>query len=598
MIWEYFFIICISILLISVVLSFLVGKHPEYSSKIINSFNVLLFGVFIFVLVSLIPVFSVSNGIKETNAFSIFFISLHNTFQVFTINSDLKGLLSEASCPFYYALMLSVEFVIAPLFTLGFFISLLKDFSSYLRLVLYFLRDFYIFTELNERSITLGNDIKKQHPEAVIVYTGINDNSLKNIDDLLESAKKMHAICFGKEVSSVPFKVLHKQIVYFAIAEDETKNIQLSLEIVNLYKQRSNTRLYIFAKGTEAELIFGNLDAGEIKIRRVNDIQSLIHRLLYEDGHKLFESAVSDDNGEKLISVMIIGLGSYGKEFLKAITWYCQMDGYHLVVDAYDIDKNAESRFEAEAPELMSSNYNGVYIPDEAEYKINIHSGIDINTKEFADLVYSMNRTTFVFVSIGSDEKNIQAATFMRMYFERMSIHPIIYSVVHDSRIKKTLDGAKNNSNQSYDIAYVGDLDSSYSADVILNSSLEKTCLESYKDRTDKIDAEMKFWKYDYNYRSKVASIIHAKARKECNLPGACKLESELDDIEKETIINVEHRRWNAYMKSEGWVYSGSTREDSRNDLGKMHYDLVPTSSLSEEEKRKDVRLFNGNDNH
>ena len=43
-------------------------------------------------------------------------------------------------------------------------------------------------------------------------------------------------------------------------------------------------------------------------------------------------------------------------------------------------------------------------------------------------------------------------------------------------------------------------------------------------------------------------------------------------------------------MRSEGYIYSGSKEKSSRNDLGKMHHDLVDYDSLTEEEKRKDSR--------
>ena len=46
--------------------------------------------------------------------------------------------------------------------------------------------------------------------------------------------------------------------------------------------------------------------------------------------------------------------------------------------------------------------------------------------------------------------------------------------------------------------------------------------------------------------------------------------------------------RWNAYMRSEGFIYSGSTDKASRNDLAKIHNDLIPFEGLDEEEKRKD----------
>ena len=66
---------------------------------------------------------------------------------------------------------------------------------------------------------------------------------------------------------------------------------------------------------------------------------------------------------------------------------------------------------------------------------------------------------------------------------------------------------------------------------------------------------------------------------------------SETEDLtpaEKEGIETLEHKRWNAYMRAEGYIFSGSTDKSSRNDLGKMHHDLVDFASLTEEEKRKD----------
>ena len=78
------------------------------------------------------------------------------------------------------------------------------------------------------------------------------------------------------------------------------------------------------------------------------------------------------------------------------------------------------------------------------------------------------------------------------------------------------------------------------------------------------------------------------KARIACRIPGAEKKESDITLGERDIIEKLEHRRWNAYMRSEGYVYSGSPHESSRNDLAKMHHDLVVFDLLSEEEKRKD----------
>jgi hypothetical protein len=51
----------------------------------------------------------------------------------------------------------------------------------------------------------------------------------------------------------------------------------------------------------------------------------------------------------------------------------------------------------------------------------------------------------------------------------------------------------------------------------------------------------------------------------------------------------VEHVRWNAYMRAEGYRYS-----QDRNDLARVHNNLVPVSKLSIDEMKKDVSAEKG----
>ena len=119
---------------------------------------------------------------------------------------------------------------------------------------------------------------------------------------------------------------------------------------------------------------------------------------------------------------------------------------------------------------------------------------------------------------------------------------------------------------------------------MILNSQLEQEGLARHL----KWGQEADFWRFEYNYRSSVASAIHMRARIACGIPGAGKKEEELTEEEIAVLEPLEHCRWKAYMRAEGYVFSGSKDKRSRNDLAKMHHDLVDFSSLSEEDKRKD----------
>ena len=99
---------------------------------------------------------------------------------------------------------------------------------------------------------------------------------------------------------------------------------------------------------------------------------------------------------------------------------------------------------------------------------------------------------------------------------------------------------------------------------------------------------EREVWQYDYNLKSSMASTIHRKMKILCGIPGIEKKPAERTEQELWPIRVLEHSRWNAYMRSEGYVYSGSTEKSTRNDLAKMHHCLVPFYELPLKEQEKD----------
>ncbi len=446
-----------------------------------------------------------------------------------------------------------------------------------------------VFSKLNERSLVLANDIKAKNKKAVIVFTDVFEENEESTFELIEEAKKLRAICFKNDILVVNFKrhSNQKTISFFAIGINETENLNQALKLVERYKERENTNLYVFSTNVGSELLLSSTDQSAVKVRRINEVQSLVNRVLYERGEIIFDSARENGEGAKDISAVVIGMGRHGTEMVKSLTWFGQMDGYNLEINAFDKDPFAKEKFVALAPELMSDEYNGVFVDGEAHYKIQIHSGFDVETISFAEEISKIKNATYVLVALGDDEANIKAAVNLRMYFERIKIHPVIQAIVYNSQQKRALEDVKNFKGQGYDIDFIGDRESIYVVDVIIDSELEEDALQRHLKWGEEAD----FWNYEYNYRSSTASAIHMKARVKCGIPGAEKTTEELTPEEKNIIEALEHKRWNAYMRAEGYVFSGSTDKSSRNDLAKMHHDLVDFSSLTEEEKRKDSNV-------
>lgn len=592
--WMTGLVISVLVLLVAIVIAILLGTGKYKRGRICTPFNVFFGGMFVSVFICMLPIY---HGILSNDSYNILktiMFSLHNTFQVFTIDADrdliLGGITSSREwISAIYSAYLSVAFVVAPILTFGFLISFFKNLSAYLKYVLHFFNDVYIFSELNEKSLALGADIKCNHRRAKLVYTDVFENNDEMSYELIERARELNAICFKKDILAINFRLHYSKshITFFTIGENETENIEQSLRLIDVFRDRNNTSLFAFSTRIESELLLTKADKGKMKVRRVNEVRSLINRILFEEGYKIFDHAVPVSDQEKKISAVIIGMGQHGTEMLKALTWFCQMDGYQVQIDAFDVDQLAADRFEAAAPELMSDQYNGVSVPGEAEYTIHIHSGYDVTTKSFANEISKLTNATYVLVSLGTDEMNIRTAVEIRMLFERIGIKPVIQTIVYSSDEKNALTGITNYRGQPYDIDFIGDIKSSYSEAVIINSELEADALKRHL----KWGQEDEFWQYEYNYKSSIASAIHMKARMVCGIPGALKSEEELTTEERDIIEVLEHRRWNAYMRSEGYVYSGSHDKSSRNDLGKMHHDLVDFSSLDEDEKRKDSRV-------
>ena len=559
-------------------------------NKIITPFNIVTGGVFAAVALIIMPVYI--NRFAETELMWVrtILMSCYNTVKIFLVDGELdiitEGVMTGSQClNQIYTIVASILYVVAPALTFSIVLSFFKNAVAGLLLYMKGSKDIYAFSSLNDRSVALAGDIMKNNGKGrAVIFCSVNDET----DVVLrEKAHEMNAICFKKEITEIDFKARSKKLHFFAINESETESVAVAMHLIDRYKSEDNVNLYIFSTGLSCELQLASKDKGKIKVRRIDDTRSVINRILFEEGPKFFNSAVMQENGKKRITAVVVGMGKYGTSMLKTLAWYCQMDGYEIEIHAFDKDKFAEDKFCAQATELMSEKYNGVFVEGEGAYSIHINSEIDVDTKTFADKINAIDGITYAIVALGDDEKNVETAAYLRMLFERKKDKPVIHTIVYDSDKKNALMGAKNFAGQSYDIDFIGDLESVYREDVIIDNELEAEALSRHL----KWGKENEFWDYEYNYRSSIAAAIHLRAKQACGIAGASKTTDELTIEERDTLEAIEHKRWNVYMRSEGYVYSGSRDRSSRNHLAKTHCDLVDFDSLSEEDKRKDSKV-------
>ena len=132
----------------------------------------------------------------------------------------------------------------------------------------------------------MGSDIKAKNSKALIVFTGLDEDTNEQQSEFIERAKSIKAICFTRDILAIDFKTHYKKstINFFSIDEDEKVNMIQGLKIIEEYKKMDNVRLYVFAIGVESEMLLAKTDYGNMKVRRVNEIKSLVNRTLYDEG--------------------------------------------------------------------------------------------------------------------------------------------------------------------------------------------------------------------------------------------------------------------------------------------------------------------------
>lgn len=567
-----FISISIIVFILGIVIT-LNGKKKKRNG--INTINEAAVTVFISGVFMFIPVYEEYFRGDTIAHIKTVLISMHSTIRLFIVDGefdiikDYSSLLFDGLAYSIFTGFAALLFVMAPLLTFGFLIYLVKNVFAKITFLMSYFQELYVFSELNEESLCLAKSIKDGNKKARIIFTDVFESNDEKIYELMQRAKEIAAICFKSDIELINYNEhsRNSRIYLFVIDHDEAENLRQAVALIDEYKCKNNILLYLFSSSIESEIILSNMDKGSMIVRRINIDGVIVQNFLYDKGSELFKTATA--SGE--INVLVAGMDGLGNILVKSIAWAGQMDGYELSITAVDPGTGVKSRFMEECSELIDEAHNGVHIDGDSYYSIQIYDEINIWENRFK-VILAKKEYTYVFVDFGNDAENIRTAAVLRMEFERLNLHPVIVAKVANIRFSRQLKELHNFRNEQYDIQFIGSMDHVYSQNVIIASELEKKALEIHLTWGE----ENEFWNYEYNYRSSISSAIHSKLKIELGIASTPELE---------------HKRWNAYMRSIGYIYSGSTEESSRNDLGKMHHDLIPYEKLSDEDKKKDIKI-------
>ncbi|MBO5269609.1 MAG: hypothetical protein J6B77_02405, partial [Clostridia bacterium] len=448
------------------------------------------------------------------------FVAVLNTIQTFLADGVFEGIAASVwpahdVLHIAYLFWSAVLYTLAPLLTFGNLLSLFKQIKDEAR---YHLKrqNVYVMSELNERSMALGESIYNSTKEKVtIVFTDVFEQNEETQYELILRAKKINALCLKRDASTLPLS--NKQdIKIFLIGENESENLEQAVKLTAIIKgmiaagQTSHLpSVYVYASSPGSELIINSLSKGDLildasfenqvreiirnpdlnneeRLTQINLLTSGSTDVKMSDGFilrridSIEEMVLSELTSEKLltplleqierdrrISLLIVGMGPSGRQFLKTALWLFQHIDYRLEITVIDKSKadpltgksEIELQFEQDCPEIMSMN--PCTIEGENNYDIRFETGIDCFSSRFDRLFEEgasserLKRTQLAIVTLGDDDKNIEASIMLRKIFDRVkevskkqalnapeNEIPMISAIVYDSKKSANLNAS------------------------------------------------------------------------------------------------------------------------------------------------------------
>ena len=552
--------------------------------------------------------------------------------QVFELTSEIKPLFS------FYTAMLHIS---TSSIVIGAILKIVDVFFPMVRYMLFSRKCLYVFSSLTERGILLAEDIQKHNKKSTFVF--LNNESGANTELLSRRAHEISAFVFAYETKELwkPFRVKTENIEYFLLKDNHDENVNEALGLAEKYMDKKykekDVRIHVLSDSQETVgLLDIALQESNCIVRLINEAKLTVYNIL--DKKPLFLTP------ENQSDILIIGAGKNGLAAIKACSW-C---GYTLnrTPNIYVIDKDMtpKQKLAKEAPEMMSAG--------------NIHYEVlDVESPAFIEFLrehlWSKQKSIgYVVCTLGDDHLNLRTAMDVRsVSYEGEPFNlkegklPYINVLLEDAFLAKTASelsfkvGEAAGGSRSYELSPYGGLKEFYTWENICASKLEGAGLavnfhyeiiQAKRLKNEKIEDDESDKYYDGNYKksnynrdSSIASGLHAKYRLYALLQESGHLdylpsidwnreleESVLQTADEflkdkanekvvEELAKIEHLRWNAYMRSEGWRTANDTNREvwgestnlanHRNFGAKFHACIVSWEDLKELEVKKDI---------
>ncbi len=519
------------------------------------------------------------------------------------------------------------------LLVMGFVLSFFKNHLSKFNYRFVERGKLFIFTEASERSLLLAEDIRRQEKYdktkkcAIVFLQNMNETTCLP-DGYEERLNKMSAHLFDLDVCDLPIykRYLKHTVCFFLLKTNEEENLKQALILAQKYGQSDfagHLQIHILNSSQEAAAVVDTIEYSTVMSFRIfNETRALLYDLF--DRNPLFLAKQSD-----VLKILVVGGGKIGTEAVKLASWCAQTLKLRPEIVVVDCDAAWQKRFEAQCPELAVKDAKSQKNED-----VNIsfyHQ--DVRNSDFLQTLKAHHDVGYVLCALGDEELNLSTAMYIRSAYEGIRFNkaengnvvnkPQIHLLLNNPFLSEISSKILFNAKIDSELVPFGSLQNLYTLDNVsatyldhLGMAVNRFYARYYAGNVgaDELakaenEADKQYDDKEYNRTSSMALGLHAKYKLYAAL---CEMENKvfskdewsekpsdemLDEMKVflskeenvEALSILEHRRWNTYMRTQGWQYAelsladawyGIEKNDHRNFAAKYTTCLVSWEEL------------------
>ncbi len=455
-----------------------------------------------------------------------------------------------------------------------------------------------LFSDLTGKSKAYAKRINSK--DTLMIFCNTDEEEIKSFDE--GSTRNM--IFTAQTEHQVLRQLKRRNLTIMEMSADEDRNVQKSVEIIRYLTEENpvspedgkTIEIYTVSGRPEAATIVDNImrrgtdeEPLDPRLTLINEEKRITFKLLHES--PLYEK-IDKDTGR--LDIMIVGFGSMGQEILKGISWagcFPDVDTNVHIIDSQSIENGR--RLCSECPELgVDLRHSGGFLKPEKGVQLDPDAPIyyysaETDSPEFDEIVKDLMQCRYIVVSLDDDAATLAAALRIYRLIKRERLLNDLPDEDLEIHVRMRDDdnlhlfSAKEDRSVMNHIRQFGSDEDIYSDDQVGQTVLDRLAeraREVYRDEHNKKGDEKTEYAYlpEAEKNANMTAALHVLYKLDffkniaVEKPEETPPESEWERIEKENqkiydelvskeerleVSDWEHIRWQAYMRTEGYVH-------------------------------------------